>query len=77
LFYYGKFVQDERYLDRAFDILLSLKPEKNKITEACHNIGFSNSNAFESQALIGLKQNYCDKKRCLECKVGYKILKNE
>jgi hypothetical protein len=77
LFYYGKFVQDERYLDRAFDILLSLKPEKNKITEAWHNIGFSNSNAFEYQALIGLKQNYCDKKRCLECKVGYKILKNE
>lgn len=77
LFYYGRFVQDEQYLDRAFDILLTLKPEKNKITDAWHHIGFSNSNAFESQALIALKQNYCDQKRCLECKIGYKILKNE
>ena len=77
LFYYGKFVQDEVYLERALDILLNTKPEKNKITEAWHNIGFSNSNAFESQALIELKQNYCNEKRCLECKIGYKILKHE
>ena len=77
LFYYGRFVQEEQYIDKAFEILLAIKPEKNKITNSWHSIGLSNSNAFESQALIELKQNYCKPKRCLNCSIGYKILKNE
>ncbi len=77
LFYYGRFVQEERYIERAFDILTTIKPEKNRITNTWHNIGLSNNNAFESQALLELKNNYCDKKMCLKCHIGYKILKNE
>lgn len=75
LFYYGKFVQDEKYIDRAFEVLLAIKPEENQITKSWKKIGFSNKNAFESQALIELKTNYCDKKRCLDCRIGFKILK--
>lgn len=75
LFYYGKFVQEESYVDRAFEVLLSIKPEVNQITKSWQKIGFSNINAFESQALIELKTNYCDKKRCLDCRIGYKIMK--
>lgn len=77
LFYYSKFVQEEQFKEKAFDILLALKPEKNNITNAWKKIGLTNNNAFESQSLIELKQNYCDKKRCLDCSIAYKILKNE
>ena len=42
LFYYGSFVQDESYKDRAFEILLSLKPESNAILKAWKKVGFSN-----------------------------------
>lgn len=77
LFYYGKFVQEERFIEKAFEILLEIKPEKNKITNSWQDIGYSNNNALESQALIELKQNYCNKNRCLDCNIGYKILKNE
>lgn len=77
LFYYGKFVQDEQYIEKVFDILVKIKPEKNRITNSWQGIGLSNNNAFESQALIELKQNYCDKRRCLDCNIGYKILNNE
>ncbi|RZJ24820.1 MAG: DUF2851 domain-containing protein, partial [Haliea sp.] len=31
--------------------------------------------ASNSQAVIELKNNYCDKKRCLECGIGNKLLK--
>ena len=80
LFYYGKFVQEEKYTERAFEILLSLKSETNQIIKAWKNIGFPCKSAFDSQALISLKQDYCNEKRCLNCAIGYKILnkkKNE
>lgn len=77
LFYYGKFVQEEKFIEKALDLLLEIKPEKNKITNTWQDIGLLNNNAFDSQALIELKQNYCNAKRCLDCSIGYKILKNE
>lgn len=76
LFYYGKFVQEEKYIEKAQEILLSIKPEKNNITKAMSSIGFSNINALESQALITLKKNYCDQKKCLDCRLAFKILKD-
>ena len=30
--------------------------------------------AFDSQALIQLKKNYCDEKKCLCCSIGHKVL---
>lgn len=33
-------------------------------------------NAFNTQALIGLKTSYCDKKRCLNCRIGNYLLRN-
>lgn len=77
LFYYGKFVQEEKYIEKAQDILLIIKPEKNNISKQMSSIGFSNKNALESQALLELKNNYCNLKKCLDCRLGYRILKNK
>jgi len=31
-------------------------------------------NAFDSQALLQLKKQYCDEKKCLRCRIGHKVL---
>lgn len=55
-------------------ILESLPPEKNKIIHRFAPLGFPNNNAAESQAQVHLYQNYCLKKRCLECPFGERLL---
>ncbi len=49
--------------------------ESNSITKGFQQLGIENKNAFDSQALIELKNEYCNKKRCLDCGVGNAILK--
>jgi hypothetical protein len=49
--------------------------EQNAITKGFHRLGVENKNAFDSQALIELRNEYCSKKRCLDCAVGNAILK--
>ena len=39
------------------------------------NSRISNNSALESQALIEMKNNYCNERRCLDCAVGNAILK--
>ncbi len=76
LFAYGSIHNDEAIKDKALRWLEDLSPEKNYITSGFLSLGVSNKNAFESQALIQLKKNYCDLIRCLECSIGNAIIKN-
>ena len=76
-FAYGTFTRDEDIKDKSLQWLQELHPEKNSITNAWTSFGIKNSNALESQALIGLKNEYCNKKRCLECAVGNALLQNK
>lgn len=48
--------------------------EKNSIVEKFHNLKPIVSSAMESQALLQLKSNYCNKNKCLQCAVGNAIL---
>ena len=56
-------------------LLQSLKPEKNTITSKFEELNIPVENAFDSQALLELKNNYCIPKRCLECAIGNVLLK--
>ena len=76
LFAYGRHKGDDRLCDRAFDFLEELKPEQNHIVSTWKDVGFSADNAGDSQALIQLKKEYCDKKYCLRCRIGYEYLKD-
>ncbi|WP_299665129.1 DUF2851 family protein [uncultured Polaribacter sp.] len=55
-------------------ILKKMKPEKNNIISKFTKIGVLSENAFDTQALLELKNNYCAPKRCLECAIGVKVL---
>jgi len=75
LFFYGEYRLDELYKEKALDLLMQIKGEKNSVVQKMEGLGFTVDNAMDTQALIQLKKSYCDDKKCLQCRVGYGILK--
>lgn len=75
LFAYGRHRQDDRLCDRAFDFLEQLQAEDNHIVRMWKECGLQVDNAGDSQALIELKNCYCDHRDCLRCRFGYEYLK--
>jgi hypothetical protein len=76
LFAYGLYHKDNSYKERAMQWLLEIDPEKNALTKGFELLHIENKNAFDSQALLQLKNDYCNKKRCLDCAIGNKLLKS-
>lgn len=74
LFIYGKYHNQPKYQEKALDWLMQLPPEKNHITKKYIFRGFPCNHALQSQALIQLRENYCKKKKCLECHIGHALL---
>jgi hypothetical protein len=77
LFSYAFYNSDEQLKDKCLQWLAALSAEKNSITNKWTSFKVSNANAMESQALIELKNNYCNEKRCLECSVGNRLLRDK
>jgi hypothetical protein len=75
LFAYGLYHNDQVFKDRALQWLEALKPESNAVTNAWRGLGVCNKQAGDSQALLELKTEYCDKKKCLDCVIGNALLK--
>lgn len=76
LFAFGKENQSEAHLNKAIYILENLPCENNNIISSFISAGIKVNSAGNSQALIELKNYYCDRKQCLECGIGNKILKS-
>lgn len=77
LFAYGKKTGVEKYCERAISILESMKPERNTIVIEFSESGIKPAHALDSQALIQLRKEYCDKRNCLYCRIGHKVLSKE
>lgn len=75
LFLYGNMRGEESFKDKALQLLEALPPEKNTIISGWERLGVEPPSAYQTQALLQLKNVYCDRKRCLECAVGAGILK--
>jgi len=76
LYAYGKCCGEEKYKDKAFDVLYKTTAEVNNKTKKYTNQIWQQNAAFDTQAVIELNDSYCTRKRCLECAIGYKILRN-
>lgn len=74
LFYYGLEKEEVCYKEHAIRLLESLPGEKNKEVSNWEEAGMAVHHALNTQALLQLKSNYCDRKRCLECRIGKVIL---
>lgn len=75
LFAYGRYKSDERLCNRAFDFLEQLKAENNHIVRMWQQCGLVVETAGDSQALIQLKKEYCDRRECLRCRIGYEYMR--
>ncbi|MDO4948813.1 MAG: DUF2851 family protein [Bacteroidales bacterium] len=77
LFAYGKHIGKDSLCEQALNMLTVLKPENNHITRMWAKAGLVAQHAGDSQALIQLKKEYCDHKKCLYCNLGYHYLKRQ
>lgn len=72
---YGQSHDDWNYVDRAVQFLQQIPAEKNKIIRTWRQLGCANLNAFETQGLLELYTNFCQRRACLNCNIGSVILK--
>ena len=71
---YGSKCGDYVIDDRAINLLESLRPERNNIVTTFTAAGIKCPDALTSQALIQLRRNYCEARKCLYCAIGHKLL---
>ena len=76
LFAMGIYKKDQNLKDQALEILNSIKPEMNSITKEWKSAEIKIQSAFDSQALIEQKNEWCLAKKCLFCNIGNEVLKN-
>lgn len=77
LFAYGKYIGNDSYVKRAIELLETIPVESNSISRRYEDIGIKCRSAADSQALLHLKKYYCDSKKCLDCEIGFQIIKRE
>jgi len=75
LFAYGDYHGQPVYQERAILWLEASAPEHNRHSKLFARLGRKPLQAGDSQALIELKEQYCDQRRCLDCAVGNYLLK--
>jgi len=63
--------------EEIFELLAQLSPEKNSVIHNFIALKTPINNAMHSQAMLQLKNNYCDKKACLKCAIGNYLLNQD
>jgi hypothetical protein len=62
--------------ESLLDLLREVASEKNVIVDKFSGFGIKSKNAFETQSLLQLKNEYCNRGKCLQCAVGIQLLKH-
>lgn len=68
-------LDNQAYMDKTLELVEYIKPEKNRIINAWSSVGVHPKNGGESQGLIELYNESCTNKDCLNCSIGYNLLK--
>lgn len=74
LFLYGKQRGIPELSERALMFLEQTGAEDNAVIRDWHTTGIIAANAISSQALLQLRDNYCRKRRCLDCRIGFPLI---
>jgi hypothetical protein len=74
IFVYGQSRDCQDISERALSLLENITPEDNTITTEWKAVGIVADSAFYSQALIQLRNEYCKKRKCLNCRIGNNII---
>jgi hypothetical protein len=74
MFAYGNARGNQMLKDKALELLEEMPAEKNNTVRGFANLGIDADSALLSQAMVQLKSQYCDKRKCLYCNVGASVL---
>jgi hypothetical protein len=74
IFAYGQSRDCFEICEKALLFLEQINPEDNSIISEWKAAGIDAESAFYSQALIQLRNEYCKKRKCLDCRIGNKII---
>lgn len=74
LYAYAMNVDSRERADHAINMLHELKAESNSIVAMFASSGIECTDAFTSQALIQLRRQYCETRKCLYCRIGHRML---
>ncbi|MDX9769467.1 MAG: DUF2851 family protein [Tenuifilaceae bacterium] len=74
MFAYGDARGNQALKDKALGLLDEMPAEKNSTVQGFANLVIAADSALFSQAMVQLKSQYCDKRKCLYCKVGASVL---
>lgn len=75
LYAYGAWRGDAEMSERGLDIWHDADAENNSIVRKWAKDGIRCCSASDSQAVLQLQKEYCDRKRCLECRFGHALLR--
>lgn len=73
---YGLQKDLQNFMDRSINVLQQLSAEQNAITKRWKVLGLKSKNAHDSQALIEQYNNFCKRRKCLQCVIGNSLLKS-
>jgi hypothetical protein len=66
--------REEEIQERLITLMHEIQPEANVIINRFKSLGLSVKNAYDSQSLLQLKNEYCNLKKCLSCGIGIHLL---
>lgn len=72
---YGKAHGDDSFTRQAVQLLQDTPAEDNNIIRSMKDIGWECQSAFDSQGLIELHNTFCSRRRCLDCNIGFSLLR--
>lgn len=76
MFTYAKSIGKEDLIEKSINFYSQIKAERNKIIDDWNNLNIICKTAYDSQSLIELRTEYCNKKKCMDCQIGHAILKS-
>lgn len=75
LFTYASLHGNDQLKECVLEYLHQISAERNTITKKWEKLKMPLESAYDSQALIQLKESYCNLKKCLTCTIGNYLLK--
>ena len=73
-FIYLKYI-NELNEEELISTIKLIKPEKNVVIDGFKELNVPCNNALNSQALLQLKNEYCEKNKCIQCAIGNQLLR--
>ena len=64
-------------VDDIFEFYKQLKSEKNSVLDEWKNLGVKFENALQTQAFLYQYKTFCTQKKCLNCSIGFQLLKSQ